>query len=604
MVDGENDSFDTSLLPGATPENDNDDILSPLSSEQPSSGLPSQHQHQQRSSQSQPNSSFGSQDSIRDFAKHQADDNVILREPFRPSIPSSVVGSSSLHSLRQAHNHRSPDPEFRMPTLDVASDRRSSGQSSRTIRPGSSPSGAGDSTVVRRHGYASQNTAPAKRRSVRQRSEYDEYEAHRRDRRDDASSIPSLSSGIARWAAAVVGLAFQYAKRPLALLLAVYLSCGAIIITQNMLQRSFYVSLSPICRVPGASLLNLPFCTDTRFGGENPEMPTNPVEFDELMGVQAKFEDVLEKSVEGVSLPLEMKRSETSLRDLRTLVKHSDIQARDELMFEFDGFIDTARQSAADLQRFNTHVGSAVDAVITINRWTARYIDSLAPLSSDGAISSSTTALTTWSGWLFSPFQPAEQVFSERVLRDKYVEHTTLVSERIAALILEAQAILRLLTIAEDHLSLIYEVSSRSAATLSSRRDEILWNVWTLVGANARRLSSLSQQLTILRRVDAQRSTAVMQVSALVLELEAIQAGLGDLRDRVAEPGVLRDAESARVATLPLAIHIETIDRGVERLEAARRRIRVAEDDRVQEVLAKAGFRDDQNRLIGDSPRS
>ncbi|KAJ4164859.1 hypothetical protein LMH87_006514 [Akanthomyces muscarius] len=604
MVDGENDSFDTSLLPGATPEDDNDDILSPLSSEQPSSGVPSQQQHQQRSSQSQPNSSFGSQDSIRDFVKHQADDNVILREPFRPSIPSSVVGSSSLNSLRQAHSHRTPDPEFRMPTLDVGSDRRGSGQSSRTIRPGSSPRGAGDSTVVRRRGYASQDTTPVKRRSARQRSDYDEYEAHRRDRRDDASSIPSLSSGIARWAAAVVGLAFQYAKRPLALLLAVYLSCGAIIITQNMLQRSIYVSLSPICRVPGASLLNLPFCTDTRFGGDKPEMPTSPVEFDDLMGVQAKFEDVLEKSVDGASLPLEMKRSEASLRDLRTLVKHSDIQARDELMFEFDGFIDTARQSAADLQRFNTHVGSAVDAVITINRWTARYIDSLAPLSSDGAISSSTAALTTWSGWLFSPFQPAEQVFSERILRDKYVEHTTLVSERIAALILEAQAILRLLTIAEDHLSLIYEVSSRSAATLSSRRDEILWNVWTLVGGNARRLSNLSQQLTLLRRVDAQRSTAVMQVSALVLELEAIQAGLGDLRDRVAEPGVLRDAESAKVATLPLTIHIETIDRGVERLEAARRRIRAAEDDRVREVLAKGGVRDDQDRLIGDSPRS
>lgn len=597
MVDGENDSFDTSLLPGATPPDADDDILSPLSSEQPSSGLPSQ---QHPASQSQPQSSFGSQDSIRDFAKHQADDNVILREPFRPSLPSSVVGS---HPRQTQQRYRTPDPQFRMPTVDFDSDRRSSGQSSRTIRPGASPRG-GDANAVRRRGY-SYESSPTKRRTGRSRNDYDDREPLRRDRDNDAPSLPSMSSGVVLWTAGVIGLAFHYAKRPLALLLAVYLSCGAIIVTQNMLQKSIYVSLSPICRVPGAALLNLPFCPDTAAGFDQhpPTMPANPVEFDDLMGVQAKFEDVLEKSVDGASLPLEMKRSETSLRDLRTLVKHSDIQARDELIFEFDGFIDTARRSATDLQRFNTHVGSAVDAVITINRWTSRYIDSLAPLS-DSSSSETGLALVTWSDWLFAPFQPAEQVFSERVLRDKYVEHTTLVSERIAALILEAQAILRLLTQAEDHLSLIYEVSSRSAATLSSRRDEILWNVWTLVGGNAKRLGHLSQQLQLLRKVDAQRSTAVAQVSALVLELEAIQAGLGDLRDRVAEPGVLRDGSgSPAAAALPLSIHIETIDRGVERLEAARRRIRAAEDDRVREALAKGGVREDQDRLI-DSARS
>ncbi|EGX95438.1 hypothetical protein CCM_00092 [Cordyceps militaris CM01] len=601
MVEGENDSFDTSLLPVATLEDD--DILSPLSSEQPSSGLPSQPSQQRPGSQSQPNSNFGSQDSIRDFAKHQADDNVILREPFRPSIPSSVAGSSS-HSPHQVYSYRTPDPQFRMPTVEFGSDRRSS----RTVRAGliSGSSRDSDSTAVRRRGHVSQ-TSPVKRRSARQRIDHEEYETHHEDTDSYTSSLPSLSIGIARWAAAVVGLAFHYAKRPLALLLAVYLSCGAIIITQSMLQRSIYVSLSPICRVPGASFLNLPFCINANGGidGDTPNAPAYPVEFDDLMGVQAKFEDVLERSVEGASLPLEMKRSETSLRDLRTLVKHSDIQARDELLFELDGFVDTARQSAADLQRFNTHVGSAVDAVISINRWTARYIDSFAPLSNDavgGAVSLS-TSLAGWSGWLFAPFQPANHVFSERILRDKYIEHTTLVSERIAALLLEAQAVLRLLTKAEDHLSLIYDVSSRSAATLSLRRDEILWNVWTLVGGNARRLSHLTRQLALLRRVDAQRSSAVAQVSALVLELESIQASLGDLRDRVAEPGILRDADSPAIAALPLTVHIETIDRGVERLEAARQRIRVAEDDRVREALARGGVRED-DRLIGDAPRS
>lgn len=598
MVEGENDSFDTSILPSVGPEDDYDALI-PLSSEQPSSGLPSQF-----SSQSQPpGGGSSSQDSIRDFAKHQADEQVILREPFRPSVPSSVVGGSPRQ--RGSNNYRTPDPEFRMPSMfvDGGSGRKSSGQSSKaTIRPfgsSGSPRGAGadERAGLRRRG--AQGSSPMKRRGGGPRTKLDYGKPDTLTDRI-AQSLPSVLGGAFAWAASVVGLAFRYAKRPLALLLAIYLSCGAIIITQNMLQRSIFVSLSPICRIPGASYLNLPFCPAPGQPGVPSDQPVNPVEFDDLMGVQAKFEDVLEKTADGVSLPLEMKRSETSLRDLRTLVRHSDIQARDELVFELDGFVEAARRGAGDLQKFNTHVGSAVDAVISINRWTSRYIDSLAP--SLGEIDAgSSSAVAVWTGWLFLPFQPADAVFSERVLRDKYIEHTTLVSQRIAGLIVEAQAVLRLLTKAEDHLSLIYDISSRSSAAVSSRRDEILWTLWTLVGGNSRRLSSLSQQLSLLRKVDAQRSSAVAQVSALVLELESIQAGLGDLRERVAEPGLLRDSDSP-AASLPLSVHIETIDRGVERLEGARRRIRDAEEDRVRDALAKGGLRED-DRLIGDSAK-
>ncbi|KAG5913443.1 hypothetical protein E4U42_001151 [Claviceps africana] len=358
-----------------------------------------------------------------------------------------------------------------------------------------------------------------------------------------------------------------------------------------MATRSVSSALSPVCRLPGLSLLRLPFCPP---GGAGPfgdaGAGTGPsVEFDDLMGVQSKFEQVLEHSAEGVSLPLEMKRSELAVRDLRSLVRHSDIQARHELVLEFDGYIDTARRAASDLQKFNTHIGSAVDAVISINRWTSRYIDSLSPDSDEEGSS----LLVEWTQWIFAPFQPADHhMFSERIILDKYIEHTGLVSQRIASLILEAQAVLRLLTKAEDHLELIYDISSRTSARVSSRRGEVLWSLWTLVGANSGRLQSLSQQLALLQQVDAQRSTAVKQVGALILELESIQASLGDLRDRVVEPQLL----SVSSAHIPLSVHIETIDRGVDRLQDARKRIRAAEDERVRDTMA--GLHDGPNQLI------
>jgi hypothetical protein len=78
------------------------------------------------------------------------------------------------------------------------------------------------------------------------------------------------------------------------------------------------------------------------------------------------------------------------------------------------------------------------------------------------------------------------------------------------------------------------------------------------------------------------------------MELESIQANLGDLRDRVAEPEIARDK-----ASVPLSVHIETIDRGVERLEAARNRIRAAENDRIREALARGGVKEEERLLEG-----
>lgn len=566
MVEGDNDSFDTSILPSADSA---DDILLPLSSENPSSGLPSQlSSHSQSQSQSQ--SQGASQDSIRDFVKHQEDEQVILRQPFRPSVASASLTPRDT-------SYRTPDPEFRMPVIDAAGDRRSSGRSSLTARPDAlrrRPLPAATESSVKRGGR--------RRSAASAQKELDEG--------------PSTMNHISNWALSVIGLAFRYAKRPLALLLAIYVSCGAIIMTQNMLHRSISASLSPLCRIPGASLLNLPFCPSSI---PNPDSKaTVPIEFEDLVGAQSKFEDVLEKSADGVSLPFEMKRSESSLRDLRTLVRHSSIQSRDELVLEFDGYIDTARETTNSLSKFNSHVGSAVDSVISINRWTSRYIASLQDSpSSSSSDPNSVSIASSVSHWLFYPFQPTDNSLRELILRDKYIEHTALVSERISSLILEAQAVLRLLSKAEDHLSLIYDISSRSSASISSHRSQVFYSIWTLVGAHTGKLRSLSQQLSLLKQVDSQRSSAVSQVTALVVELEGIQATLGDLRDRVAEPELVRDSpESA--AQLPLSVHIETIDLGIQRLEAARSRIQSFEDDRVREALAKGGIRDAPERLL------
>ncbi|KAB5578507.1 hypothetical protein GE09DRAFT_552973 [Coniochaeta sp. 2T2.1] len=551
---GENDSFDTSIL------RDTDDELV-LSSGNPSQLSPTQL------SGSQPFSIGGSQDdNLQSFLiKAEQDEQVIMRSPFRPSVPQSVRQTSKDNA-----KHRSPEPEFRFPTIDVDSPRRpgvsTRTSSSRTVRPGDS---AG--TGLRRRQMDSDNS-PTKRRR-RQDSDYAE-EAPKGFGERLGEALPDALFKILAWFLGVIGMAFSYAQKPLAIFLAIYFIFGGLIIAQNMATKSLYSSLSPLCRIPGASYLDLPFCPTLVPKDGSAQPGDKPVEFDSIMNVQERFEEVLEKSAQGVSLPMEMKRSEASVRDLRTMVRYSNLQSKEELVLEFDGFIDAAKMASNDLQRFNTHVGSAVDSVISINRWTSRYLDGLASERQGQGW------LERWAGWAFAPFQPA--VFSERMLLDKYVEHTALVSDKIGDLIVEAQAVLRTLSKAEDHLGIIYDFVTRTQKSVQSDKDEILWTLWTLVGVNTRHIHNLNNQLSLLRQVDGQRAGAVAQVSELIVELEKIQAGLGDLRDRVAEPELVR----GRVE-VPLSVHIETIDKGVERLEMARSRIRAIENERIREVLAR-----------------
>ncbi|KAH9906345.1 hypothetical protein F4778DRAFT_725515 [Xylariomycetidae sp. FL2044] len=555
VEEGDNDSFDTTVV-----QDTYDDEL------MPSSG-------QSQVSTSTSTQGF-SQDSIRDFANKADEDQVILRAPFQPSLPSTRLAPHT-----SADRDRTPVPEFFMPTLEVDSPRRSSGRSSRTLHPGNEEMKSVRRRVFRQE--SSVGSSQDQRHAANAR--FGSYRLP--ERTPDTSlferftaAVPEFLFNSVAWALSVLGMALRYAKWPLAVLLAIYVTFGIGMIAKNLITHSISTSLSPFCRIPGASS-SLPFCSGlpsvvgTRNG-------TEPVEFEALMNIQSQFEQVLEESARGVSLPLEMKRSEASVRDLRTVVKYSDLKRRDALVYEFDGYIATVGKVSQDLQTFNTHVGGAVDSVISINRWTSRYIDSIASNrdAKDNVIS-------RYGSWLFSPFQPT--AFDDRMLLDKYIEHTSLVSEKIASLVLEAQSALRLLGTAENHLDMIKEYVVQDNREVEVERNEVFNTLWGMLGGNRARKHHINGQLTLLTQVESQRNSAKDQLVTLLHDLREIQTQLGDLRDRVAAPEIMPDD-----SMIPLSTHIETINAGVERLESARRRIRAEENERYQEALRRVNAKD------------
>ncbi len=178
------------------------------------------------------------------------------------------------------------------------------------------------------------------------------------------------------WFRDVLGNTLRTLKTPISYILAAYLLLRFVVFLRGLLFSSVYSALSPICQLPGSSYLNLPMCHST-IGITYKDDGAPLVEFDQLMTVQSKFEEVLEESAGGVSLPLDMKRGETSIRDLRQVVRFSHLHSKNELVLEFDGFIETARIASYDLQKFNSHVGRAVDTILSTARWTQHVLDDM-----------------------------------------------------------------------------------------------------------------------------------------------------------------------------------------------------------------------------------
>ncbi|KAL2051475.1 hypothetical protein ABVK25_008137 [Lepraria finkii] len=377
------------------------------------------------------------------------------------------------------------------------------------------------------------------------------------------------------WAFDVLGGALHMLKTPISWILAIWLLAGLLSILRNLVFSSVYSALSPICRMPGSSFLNLPMCQSpisVQYDGDEPPL----VQFDELMTVQNKFEAVLQESAGGVSLPLDMKRGETSIRDLRQVVRFSQLRSKNELVLEFDGFIDTARIASYDLQKFNSHIGRSVDNILATARWTKRVLGGIAERdASQGAIS--------WfiKDRVLAPFQPIK--FTEDALLDQYIQHTRVVEDEINRLVTEAQAVLMVLNNLEDRLDVIHGIAVRDNLHAQGSKNEVLSQLWTMLGGNRNKLGKFDSQLRLLNQVNTYRQNAIAHVSGTIVRLQSIGAELEELRDRVGGVELLGGK-----GAVPLSVHLENIEMGVERLERERKGAKELENEELRKSLERS----------------
>ena len=392
---------------------------------------------------------------------------------------------------------------------------------------------------------------------------------------------------ISMWLYDVLGGALTKVKTPISYLIAIYLLFGLMIFARNMLTISMYSAMSPICRLPGSSLLNLEFCKTAelvKYNGE--EIP--PVRFDQLMRTQSKFEEILEQTAEGITLPADMKRSEASIRDLRQVVRYSSINSKHELVLEFDGFIDTAKIASYDLQRFGSHVGGSVDKILSNARIMERNIQGIAEKDAGrGAIAAFLTDK------VLAPFQPIK--FAEDSLTDEYIQHTRAVEIEIHRLIEEAQALLLVLNNLEDRLDVIHGICVQDDQKAQYSKEEILSQLWTKLGGNRAKIGKFDSELRLLRDVNSYRESAFGYVAGTILKLQEMEIELEAMRQRVGDVELLRDK-----ANIPLSVHIENIRLGVERLEIGRSKTMKQQGENMMKRLDRG---DDLTDMKKEPPR-
>jgi hypothetical protein len=169
----------------------------------------------------------------------------------------------------------------------------------------------------------------------------------------------------------------------------------------------------------------------------------------------------------------------------------------------------------------------------------------------------------------------------QQVMTSTFNDAMDMLSTQISRLVLEAEANIENLNDLEERLSALHELASREVITEKSDREELLAQLWTILGGNRKELKNFNENLAILKNVGTYRNQARLHVTATLQTLQSLSEDMEDLRERVATPGLVGES-------IPLEVQIQSIQFGLERLKENRMRARRIHDKAVNEITGSA----------------
>ncbi|KAI0950832.1 hypothetical protein AcW1_008030 [Taiwanofungus camphoratus] len=352
----------------------------------------------------------------------------------------------------------------------------------------------------------------------------------------------------------VVSTAFRLLRKPLGVLLFFYLLAFLF----SKLNSAFRTVVAPFCIIPGIS--RSPLCLDPPSPLHTDQQP-KWANYTKLMDIQsATFGQLLEESVGGSGLSIEVKQAEMATSDLITLVRVSDLTSRELLAQTLGDFVQDARKTGRGLHTLSAKIGGAVDNIMAINDYALHSIE---------AAQSKSSVLSIW---------PFKSSVTKEVVLQTFNEAMSVLSAQLYRLILEAEVEIASLEKLEEYLNTIHDILTREDVSISAEKEELLSALWTKLGGNRRALRGHDHHLQLLRNLGAYRKRALAHVVAALQAMQSLSAEVEDLRERVAAPEILGD-------NIPIEVHLNSIKGGMERLREGRTKAKEREAQLVRRIL-------------------
>ncbi|KAG1866206.1 hypothetical protein F4604DRAFT_974044 [Suillus subluteus] len=179
---------------------------------------------------------------------------------------------------------------------------------------------------------------------------------------------------------------------------------------------------------------------------------------------------------------------------------------------------------------------------------------------------------------------------TQEVIVDTFTTAMDTFSVAIQRLILEAEISLYNLEILEEDLSAVREVVMREDVDVTAEKSELLASLWTTLGRNRRALRDTDRRLDLLKDLVDYRKRAQAHVVAALQTLNSMSEDMEDLRERVATPELVD-------GRIPLHVHIESIQSGLQRLQDGRVRAKEREEEGDEKCV---GARDRLSRCVAE----
>jgi hypothetical protein len=171
-----------------------------------------------------------------------------------------------------------------------------------------------------------------------------------------ASFVPVLY-----YIAEIFGTVIRMMKFPLSIALVVMIFAYAL----SVMSDAVTSALAPICSTPVLSLVCITSKSTVLPRPSNPDRTPRWADFPSLLNVESNtFDSLLDETVKGPGLALEIKKAEMATSDLATLVRVSNLNSREILADSLSEFVKDARKVGRGLTRFSSKVGGTVDKYV------------------------------------------------------------------------------------------------------------------------------------------------------------------------------------------------------------------------------------------------